>query len=222
MADHIVKILESNYITLNTKRFLVQKPQAYSFIPGQATDLAINLPGWSDKFRPFTFTGLTRWEHLEFMVKIYPERKGVTDQLGRVNAGTELIIKEPFGAIQYKGPGVFIAGGSGITPFLSIFRDLSRNKQLNNCKLIYSNYTSEDVICGTELHDMLKENYINHYTREGVIGFRERRLNRDWLVSYIQDFGQRFYVCGGESFVKDLCKTLIELGASAETLVIDK
>ena len=221
MAEHVVKILESSFITLNVKRFLVEKPKGYSFIPGQATDVAVNLPEWKEKFRPFSFTGLNRWEHLEFMVKVYPERKGVTDLLGRTNSG-ELVIKEPYGAIQYKGPGVFIAGGSGITPFVSIFRELARNKQLMGNQLIYSNYTAADVICGAELHDMLKDNYVNHYTREGVIGFRERRLNRDFLIQYIADFNRRFYVCGSDGFVKDISEALISLGATSENLVIDK
>jgi ferredoxin-NADP reductase len=156
------------------------------------------------------------------MVKVYPERNGVTAELGKTNAGAELIMREPFGATQYKGPGVFIAGGSGITPFLSIFRELKKSNRLFGVKLIYSNYTSQDVICGAELHDILKENYINHYTREGVIGFRERRLNKDYLLDYLKDFGQKFYVCGSESFVNDITRILLELGASADALIIDK
>lgn len=194
----------------------------YSFVPGQATQVAINIPGWETQFRPFTFTGLNRWEHLELMVRIYKGHKGVTELLGRTNVGSELIIQEPFGAIQYKGPGIFIAGGTGVTPFISIFRELHKNKQMHGNKLIYSNYTSQDVICGAELHDMLQENYINHYTREGVIGFKERRLNTDLLVKYIADFSQRFYVCGSESFVTDISNHLKELGAPSDSLVIDK
>jgi len=36
----------------------------------------------------------------------------------------ELILHDVFGAISYMGEGVFIAGGAGITPFISIFRYL--------------------------------------------------------------------------------------------------
>lgn len=76
------------------------------------------------------FTGLKNNDYLELMVRIYNSRHSVTEQLGKTNAGAELIIQEPFGAIEYKGPGVFIAGGTGITPFLSIFRDLNRQHNL--------------------------------------------------------------------------------------------
>lgn len=88
--------------------------------------------------------------------------------------------------------------------------------------LNYFNYGSSDVICGLELQDMLKENFVNHYTREGVIGFKEKRLNRNLLVDYIADFSQRFYICGSDSFVKDIAALLLELGAPSSGLVIDK
>ncbi len=54
----------------------------------------------------------------------------ITNMLGKTNAGAELIIHDVFGAILYKGTGVFIAEGSGITPFISIFRDLNNKKEL--------------------------------------------------------------------------------------------
>ncbi len=221
MEPQVLKVLEAHYVTHNVKRFMLHKPAGFSFTPGQAAYFALNTEGWQQQFRPFTFTGLNRWEHLELLVKIYNDHDGLTHQLGKTNAGAELLMGEVFGAMQYKGPGVFIAGGSGITPFLSIFRDLYQKKQLFDCRLIYSNYTAEDVIGSAELHDMLKDNYLNHYTRQGVIGFLEKRLNEDLLVQYIANFGQRFYVCGSNSFVKDISAMLLNLGATADSLVLD-
>src|SRR5436190_14196571 len=124
MSEHIVKILEAHYIMHDVKRFIVERPPGYEFIPGQATDVSINLPGWKDNLHPFTFTGLTEWNYLEFTIKIYKDSNGVTAELGGMNAGAELILHDVFGAIQYKGQGVFIAGGAGITPFIAIFRAL--------------------------------------------------------------------------------------------------
>lgn len=222
MANHVVKIIEAQYITPDVKRFVIEKPAGYKFIAGQATDVALNAEGWKENFHPFTFTGLKNAEHLELMIRIYNSRHGLTEQLGKANAGDELIIQEPFGAIAYKGPGVFIAGGTGITPFIAIFRDLDKHKQLFGCRLVYSNYGAADVICGLELQEMLKENFVLHYTREGTIGFLEKRLNRELLVDYIADFSQRFYICGSDSFVKDISALLLELGAPSDGLVIDK
>lgn len=221
MSEYVVKILEANFITHDVKRFVVEKPKGYTFIPGQATDVSINLPEWKDKLRPFTFTGLTKWDYLEFLIKIYPEHKGVTDKLEELNAGKELILHEPFGAIQYKGPGVFIAGGAGVTPFIAILRELHRTKQVVGNTLICSNKTSRDVILGDELAQILKENFINLYSRENVIGYLDRHIDRNFLIENVSDFSKHFYICGPESFVKDISAILIELGATMDLLVIE-
>src|SRR5258707_132027 len=147
--EHIVKILETQFITHDVKRFVVERPKDYDFIPGQATDASLNLPEWKNNLHPFTFTSLREWNYLEFMIKIYNDTHGMTEMLGRTNTGAELILHDVFGAIQYKGKGVFIAGGAGITPFVAIFRDLYKTHQLRGNKFIYSNKTSDDVIIET-------------------------------------------------------------------------
>lgn len=222
MGQYIVKILDAEFINHDVKRFIVEKPPEYVFIPGQGTEIAINLPEWKDKLRPFTFTNLNSQNYLEFMVKIYNDRNGVTKQLGKTNAGSEFIIGEPFGAINYKGPGVFLAGGSGITPFLSIFRQLYKDNHLRGNKLIYSNRTIEDVILFQELQKMLRTDLIPFFSHENKIGFGYNRIDRNYLIAAIKDFSQFFYLCGPEDFVRDLSKILLDLGANIESLIVEQ
>lgn len=219
---HIVKILESYFITHDVKYFKVQRPKGYRFIPGQATDVSINKPGWEDQKRAFTFTNLPSKRHLEFMIKIYRDHPGVTRELGKTNSGAELILHDVFGAIQYKGPGVFIAAGSGITPFIAIFRDLENKKQLKGNRLIYSNKTVEDIIFGPELVKMLKSDILNVITRQHTIGFVGQRIDRRFLIGHIVDFNQHFYVCGPQNFVSSITRDLIELGVTPNSLVIEE
>lgn len=222
MNNYIVKIVEARFITHDVKCFVVEKPFSYDFIPGQATDVALNLPGWEDQVRPFTFTSLRDDDRLEFMIKIYTDHDGVTNKLGETNAGAELILSDPFGAIQYKGPGVFIAAGAGITPFVSIFRNLYTKKQLSGNSLIYCNKTAEDVILEAELQEMLKDDFIKIFTREHVIGFVGRRIDRDFLIENIMDFSQHFYLCGPDEFVKNITELLLHLGAKPDTVIFEK
>ena len=223
MTQYIVKILECSYISHDVKRFKVEKPLGFSFIPGQATDVSINLPDWKDELRPFTFTSLNKWPYLEFIIKIYDDHNGVTNQLGKTNAGAELILHDVFGTIVYKGPGIFIAGGAGITPFIAIFRALHASKKLlPGNALIFSNKTADDIILGEELTKMLGPAFINVFTRQGVIGFRERRIDRNFLIETIHDFSRHFYVCGPEVFVKEIVELLLSLGASADTVIFEK
>src|SRR5690348_14455331 len=161
MTEHRVKILECSYINHDVKRFVVEKPAGFNFNPGQATMISINQPEWRNELRPFTFTSLTDWPYLEFTIKIYESHHGVTEQLGKTNAGATLLLHDVFGTIQYKGPGVFIAAGAGITPFIAILRDLFNRQMIAGNKLILSNKTSEDIIYGKELYNMLGADFIN-------------------------------------------------------------
>src|SRR5690349_11905197 len=109
MEPAIVKILKVEPVTHNVRRFTLERPEGLTFVPGQAADISINTPEMKDEKRPFTFTGLAEWDHLEFTIKIYTDHNGVTNHLGKLKAGDQLIIHDVFGAIRYYGEGVFIA-----------------------------------------------------------------------------------------------------------------
>ena len=220
--DVALRVLETNYVTHDVKRFVIEKPPGFKFIPGQSVYVSINMPEWKTEKRAFTFTNLPEDNFLEFMIKIYRTRNGMTKKLESINAGDELILHDVFGNIQYKENGVFIAAGTGITPFLSIFRMLEKQKKARKNFLIYSNKTSEDVIMGDMLQIMLKKNLVLVYTRENVIGFLEKRIDRAFLIDQIDNFKQHFYLCGPEDFVKSLSEILVSLGATIDTLIFEQ
>jgi ferredoxin-NADP reductase len=221
MNSYIVKVQKAYYITHDVKCFIIDKPPGYDFFPGQATIISINLPGWEDERRPFTITSLREQDHLEFIIKIYRDHEGVTNKLGEIDKGSELIIHDVFGAIQYKGQGVFIAGGAGITPFISVFRSLYVTDQLQGNRLIYSNKTQADVILEEELQQMLKNDFLKLFTRENADGSAGRRIDRNFLIENIKNFHQYFYVCGPDEFVNSTTRHLLSLGASTNTVVFD-
>ena len=101
-------------------------------------------------------------------------------------------------------------------------RDLRKQKKLRGNKLIFSNKTADDVILEDELTDMLNDNFIKVFTRQSVIGFLDRRIDRDFLIESIPDFGVNFYVCGHDAFVKNINELLLDLGAQAESLVFEQ
>jgi len=53
---HVVKVLKSRFITHDVKSFVVEKPEGYDFIPGQATKVAINRPDLKKKIWPFNWS----------------------------------------------------------------------------------------------------------------------------------------------------------------------
>ena len=197
--NHIVKILHTEFVTHNVKQFKVEKPTGYKFTPGQATEISINQPVWKEEKRPFTFTSLNEWDHLEFTIKIYNDHKGVTNELGKLVSGDELILRSAFGTINYFGEGVFIAGGSGVTPFIAILRQLKQQDKLENNTLIFSNKMEKDIILKNEFTQMLGNHFINTLTNEKTEAYYNSLINKQFLNEKIDDFSQYFYF-----FVKKL------------------
>jgi len=222
MANYIVSINEIIVRTHNVRSYRVDKPKGFSFMPGQATDLSLRKPGWENEKRPFTFTCLPADSYLEFTIKTYNDHDGVTHQLGMAQKGDEFEISDAWGAIEYKAEGVFIAGGAGVTPFISIFRQLKTQKKIGDNKLFFSNKTEKDIILKDEFENMLGKNFFNIITEEPDTRYYKGRIDKDFLEKNINDFKQHFYVCGPDAFNAAVIESLKELGAQADSLVFEK
>lgn len=219
---HRVRIIDTEYVTHNVRRFKFERPAGFDFEPGQATDVSIDREGWRDEKRPFTFTGLRDWDHLEFTIKIYSDHDGVTNQLGTLKKGDALLIEEPWGTIQYKGKGTFIAGGAGVTPFIAILRDLADRGEIAGHRLIFSNRTERDIILRDTWEKMEGLDHLFLVTDEPASRFAGGRIDRDFLERNVGDFSQHFYVCGPDSMVADIKAALTGLGAQPDALVFEK
>jgi ferredoxin-NADP reductase len=184
--------------------------------------VSINTPNLKNEKRPFTFTSLNDNDYLEFIIKIYDSNDGVTRELGKLKQGDELIIHDVWGAIEYKGEGVFIAGGAGVTPFIAILRQLQAENKIANNKLIFTNKTANDIILKKEFNDMLGKNFINTLTDEQKEGYENRRIDYDFLKEKIDNFKQHFYVCGPPQFVTAISEALAQLGAKTDAVIFEK
>jgi ferredoxin-NADP reductase len=217
-----IRILKVEPVTHDVRRFTVEKPEGFRFEPGQATLVSINKPEWQQEKRPFTFTSLNEWPKLEFTIKIYADRHGVTDQLGKLEAGDELVIRKPWGTIQYKGPGWFIAGGAGVTPFIAILRQLEKDGRLAGNTLLFSNKTNRDIILRDEFEAMAGLACVFTVTDEPDPSLESRRIDRGFLEEKITDLKKHFYVCGPEQMVEDIKGHLAALGATADSVVFEQ
>ncbi|HZW39392.1 MAG TPA: FAD-binding oxidoreductase [Ignavibacteriaceae bacterium] len=220
MEEHIVKILDIEPVTHDVRRYKIEKPEGYSFIPGQATEVAVNKSGYEQERRPFTFTSLNEWDHLEFTIKSYNDHDGVTKLLGTLNPGDEIILHDVWGTINYKGPGLFIAGGAGVTPFIAILRELhSKNKIAGNA-LLFANKTSADIINKDEFEKMLGKCFINILSDEDVDGYAKGFVTEDFLKKYISNY-KVFYLCGPPIMMEKVEAALLNLGISKESIITE-
>jgi ferredoxin-NADP reductase len=159
---------------------------------------------------------------LQFTIKSYTDHDGVTKRLGELNVGDELIIRDVWGAIEYKEPGYFIAGGAGITPFLAILRQLHKDGKLEGNTLFFSNRTDRDIICEDELRLMLGSNVLFTITDQKDGKNDHRKIDSEFLKTEVKDFKKHFYVCGPDPMVEEMSKTLEELGATPDTVVFER
>jgi len=221
-SEHVVKIISIKQVTHNVKRFRLEKPGGYHFVPGQATEVSINSPEWKEEKRPFTFTSLNEDPFLEFTIKIYSDHDGVTNALGSLDIDDELIIGDVWGAISYQGQGYFIAGGAGITPFIAILRQLKMQNLVEGNTLFFSNRTSDDIILKDELVDILGANAIFITTQEKSSPYEHGKIDEAFLKMHIDDFSKHFYVCGPDKMISDISSILSRLGAKADAVVFEK
>ena len=219
MEKHIVKIRSINKVTHDVLQIVTTKPDLYTFVPGQATEISINKVGWKDKKKPFTFTCLPKNEYLEFTIKTYPTHKGVTNQLLQLAENDELILHEVFGAIAYKGEGTFIAGGAGVTPFISIFRYLQSINGLGDNKLIFANKTKGDIILEQEFKQLLGVNFINILSDEKSNGYAMGQITGDFIKANCSGTDKMFYLCGPPAMMDVVEKQLTALQVDKKLIV---
>jgi len=214
-------ILMTEFVTHDVKRFIVERPEGYHFLPGQATFLSVPQPKWDQEFREFSLTSTDDDRVLEFTIKAYSDHDGVTKKIHSLKPGDEIVLHRPFGTIQYKGKGVFLAGGAGITPFISIIRQLHRTNQLKDNMLFFSNKEVKDVMLEKELRHMLGDNLVLTLTRDKTEGYQHGRINREMIEKYVKDLNQKFYICGPDPFVLELKKTLESMGVKEEDIIAE-
>jgi ferredoxin-NADP reductase len=214
--NHQVKIIEKERLNHDVIQFRLERPKGYNFNPGQAIELLIDEPEKKGP-SPFTFTALTSKPYLELIIKIYEERKGLTSALAKKNAGDVVTVTDPWDSFNNKGPGIFFAGGAGITPFIAILRQLSVDNNIGNSKLLFFNKTRNDIFLENEFKSLLGNNYVNIITREENDGTKIQ-IDEQFLRKHISNFDQPIYVCGPPGFTELLQNALSKSGVREEVV----
>src|SRR5690606_2448158 len=143
---------------------------------------------------------------LEFTIKSYFDTggDGMTERLHSYVPGRTLILRDPWGTITWKGPGAFIAGGVGVTPFIAILRQARADRALKGSTLIVSNRTEADIILREEFEAMGGLDVVWTVTDDPGAALLHERIDGAFLKRHLADLKQNFYLCGPDPMVKDL------------------
>jgi ferredoxin-NADP reductase len=219
---HKLAISRIENVTHDVRQFTFEKPDGFEFAPGQAAEVGIDRDGWRDAGHPFTFTALPDWDDLQFTIKIYPEHDGLTEQIGTLEEGDSFIVGDPWGTIEYKGKGTFIAGGAGVTPFIAILRMLRDRGELSGHRLIFANKREADIILRNEFDAMPGLEVIYVLSQEDKDGFEHGRIDKQMLQRLVGSTSEKFYVCGPDEMVESINDALKDLGADPDGLVFEE
>lgn len=217
--SHTVKVKTIEHLTHDVIHLILEKPEGLSYTPGQAVDISINKPGWEDKKTCFTFVSLPDENQIEFVIKTYPSHQGITNELLSVKPGDEITVYKPFGDIKYKGDGIFIAGGAGITPFLAILKDLKKQGKLGKSKLIFANRAKADIIMEEHFNQLLGEKFINILSDEELEGYEHGYVSQELIQKHSAPDLKFYYICGPPPMMNAVEKQLAALGIDENHIV---
>lgn len=218
--NHKVKIIHKSWLSHDVIQLRLEKPESFEFNAGQAIEATMEDDRFSEIMSPFTLTGLSSDAFLELTFKVYPQREGLTLAISNLQEGETIIITDPWDSYLNKGPGTFIAGGAGITPFVAILRQLKVDGNINDSRLFFSNKTEKDIFLYDELSQILGKNFINILTREKKEGYLHGRIDRDFLRKHIVDGKKPIYICGPDDFMEQIRDMLIEEGVDKDLINI--
>ena len=150
MANHQVKLLSRAEVAEGTMAFHFEKPLHFDFKPGQYADVTLPSPPETDAegdTRTFSIASSPFENHLMFATRL--RDTAFKRSLSKVPLGTEVKIDGPMGSFtlhkNLARPAVFLAGGIGITPFISIVRQADHDRLSHNLYLFFSNRRPEDT-----------------------------------------------------------------------------
>jgi ferredoxin-NADP reductase len=218
IMNHEVQILSKQRLNHDVLQFHLQRPEGYQFVAGQAIELLLAEPEKKGP-GPFTFTGLNTSSFLELSIKIYEEHKGLTAALSKLNVGDKVMITDPWDSFTNNGPGVFIAGGAGITPFIALLRQMRVEGNIGDSWLFFSNKTKQDIFFHDELKQILGDHYVDVITREPR-GAVMQHIDEDFLREHITNLKQPFYVCGPPAFTESIQQALKLVGATEQMVKV--
>lgn len=218
--QHTTKIIEKSWLTHDVIRLRLERPMNYSFDAGQAIEVSLENPRFQGENAPFTLTCLSSEKYLELILKVYAEHNGTTLEISKLKEGDGLIIGDAWDSFKNLGPGLFIAGGTGITPFVAILRQLNVENRVAGSKLLFANKTEKDIFLQEELSQMLGKNFINILSREKKDNLLYGHINPEILKDQISRADQPFYICGPGNFAEQIRDQLLDLGIDKDMIII--
>lgn len=233
MPDYTLALKTSELVAEGTMAFHLDKPAGFEFAAGQAID--VTLPGTAanansrDTCHTFSIVSAPGEPELVFATRM--RDSPFKQALGALPPGASLGVDGPFGSLvledELERAAVFIAGGIGITPFMSMLREAAQTQRAQDLLLVYSNRRPEDAAFLDELGALAGQNARMRLlaTMTDMARSRRswpgetRRIDAELVCNAVQDLATPiFYVAGPPRMVDAMWDVLDEAGVAEEDI----
>ncbi len=208
--------------------------EEFSFIPGQNLTIKKIMNGEEIR-RSYSLCTAPYENDLRVAVKQITDGKFSTFANNEIKAGDELEVMTPNGHFTFKAnPAaknsyVLFAAGSGITPIMSILKEMLTQEPMSDVTLFFGNSNYNSIIFSEEIEG-LKNNYMNNFrvihvlSRENLGNdIQKGRIDEEKSKKLYQAFLKdtpidAVYVCGPEGMIHAVKDSFTALGVPAEKI----
>jgi ferredoxin-NADP reductase len=160
MPSYQVKLVGREELAEGTLAFRFEKPAGFTFKPGQAVVLELLDPPAVDGQKRRTFSLVSAPYEDSLLIATRMRDSAYKGALRRLPIGAGVKLVGPIGQLTLADtarPAVFIAGGIGVTPFISILRQWARDGSRQPVVLVYSSRRPEDAAFLGELQKLQRQ-----------------------------------------------------------------
>jgi ferredoxin-NADP reductase len=232
IASYGSKLLSRVEVAEGTMAFHFEKPPHFDFKPGQSADVTLSNPPETDSegnTRTFSIASSPFENQLMFATRM--RDTAFKRSLKRVPLGTHVKIDSPMGSFTlHKNsakPAVFVAGGIGITPFVSVLRQADHDRLPHKLHLFYSNRRPEDTPFLDTLQ-MLERSNPNFQLVCTMTAMPQSKqewkgetglINREMLSRHLTNLqGPIYYIAGPPAMVAGMRKMLVGAGVDEDDI----
>jgi len=235
VAAYVTRLLKRRDLTDDTAAFVLARPEGFAWRAGQSINLTLVEPPETDAkgaTRTFSLVSAPGEANLEIATRLR------TSAFKRVLASLV-----PGAPLQMRGPGgkftlpegdrpiVMAAGGIGITPFVSILRDVAARGVARPITLLYSTRRAQDAPYLEELTAMQRRGggvRVVHTATGQEHGSRAVNgehgpIDAAMIGHHVADLqAPAWMLAGPPGFVTGLRRTLVDAGVEAAAILLDE
>jgi ferredoxin-NADP reductase len=225
---------EKILISKNTYSFIFKRGRQFNFEPGQYMEWTLphkNADNRGNR-RYFTIASSPKEKDINIGVKFYQNGSSFKRSLINMTSGDSIVASQVAGDFTLPDDKneklVFLAGGIGITPFISMIKGMIDTKERRDIVLLYSNKTLEDVAYVDTLKESenfgINVNYIITDKNEDTSSYDVQKgyIDMEMIKRLVPDYKDRtFYISGPHSMVAASKKMLHKLGLKNKQIKSD-